>query len=379
MGLSPEQVARRLAGITATDVAAIVGLHPNRSIINVWREKRGEDPPSIDTDRTRWGEALEPLIRADYERRHGVRVEVPGTYEHPDHPWMLSTPDGVAWPDGPGDPLNGLEIKCHTIRLAWMYGPEFTDEVPPHELCQCSWGMAVTGLVRWDLVAFIDGQPREYTIDRDDELIGDLVERAERFHIDNVKGGQVPDPDGSEAYGEWLKGRWASNTDDLIDIGNDLDTFEVIERAKAIKAQDAANEKELESIIQRLKAMITDKSGLTWRDGHGKVHKVTWRRTKPGKRVDTGGMITDIRNRAGLAASAHVKELREALPALMNHGGHIGKSTVSGVQLAKIIETLVAELTGIARVTDKAYTTEIPGNRPFNWPHQWQQRKERKE
>src|SRR5690349_2159244 len=128
MGLSPGQRDRRLAGITATDVAAIVGVHPYRSVIDVWREKRGEAPPAPETERTRWGEALEPLIRADYEARHGARVEVPGTLEHPDAPWMLATPDGVRYPASGTEPLNGLEIKCHTIRLAHLYGAPGTDE-----------------------------------------------------------------------------------------------------------------------------------------------------------------------------------------------------------------------------------------------------------
>jgi putative phage-type endonuclease len=381
VSLSPDQLARRLAGITATDIAALCGVHPKRSAVQVWQEKRGEAPPWVDTDRTRWGDALEPLVRADYAQRHRVRVEEPGTLAHPDAEWMLATPDGVAYAEGGIEPLNGLEIKTHTIRLAHLYGAEGTDEVPPHELCQCAWGMAVTGLERWDLVAFIDNQPREYVIERDDEVIGHLTERAERFLVDNVRGGVAPDPDGSDAYDEWLKTRWARNTEILVDIDalGDAATMALVSLGRKLREQEAAVVDELQEIEQHLKARIGDAAGLTWKDANGKQMRLTWKRNRPGRRVDVAGMATDLRNRAGLAAAAHVREIREVLPALMKMGGHIGSSTVSGVQLAKIIEQLTDDLTGIARATDKAYTTEIPGNRPFTWPRQWRARAERKE
>jgi putative phage-type endonuclease len=377
VSLSPDQLHRRLAGITATDVAAICGVHPKRSAISVWMEKRGEAPPWVDTDRTIWGEILESPVRADYARRHGVRVEEPGTLEHPDAPWMMATPDGVAYPVGGVEPMNGLEIKCHTIRLAHLYGAPGTDEVPPHELAQCAWNMAVTGLVRWDLVAFIDNQPREFVIDRDDEVIEGMRERAERFLVDNVRGGVAPDPDGSDAYDEWLKARWTRNTGDLIDIDADPLMRTLVRRAKSIREEEAALDDELQALKQALKARIGDKAGVTWKDANGEPLRLTWKRNKPSRRVDYAGMATDLRNRAGLAASADVRDIRDVLPALMKMGGHIGSSTVSGVKLAGIVERLVDELTGLARTTDKAHTTEIPGNRPFTWPKQWKARPER--
>jgi putative phage-type endonuclease len=371
MTLSPSQIDARLAGISATDVAAIIGVNPYCSAVQVWAAKRGEGPPPTDTERSTWGERLEPLIRDDYAQRHGVHVERRGTLAHLDRPWMLASPDGLVYSGGADEPDRGLEIKTHTIRLRHLYGDPGTDEVPPYELCQCAWGMAVTGLPRWDLVVFMDNQPAEYVIDRDDELIAGLQERAERFLVDNVRGGAPPDPDGSEMYSEWLKARWAKNRPELIDIGNELETWALIDQARDLKALLEAKGEALEKIIQTLKVRVGDAGGLTWRDANGRAQKITWTRNKPSARVDVDGMITDVRNRAGLAASANVREIREVLPALRQMGGHLGSSTVSGVQLSKIIETLVAELTGIARVTHKAYTTEIPGNRPWCWPRSW--------
>jgi putative phage-type endonuclease len=371
MSLSPDQLHRRLAGITATDVAAICGVHPQRSAISVWMEKRGEAPPWVDTDRTIWGDILEAPVRADYARRHGVRVEEPGTLEHPDAPWMMATPDGVAYPVGGTDPMNGIEIKCHTIRLAHLYGAPGTDEVPPHELAQCAWNMAVTGLVRWDLVAFIDNQPREFVIDRDDEVIEGLRERAERFLVDNVRGGVPPDPDGSDAYDDWLKARWTKNTGDLIDIDADPDLLAMLSRGKAIREEEAALDDELQALKQALKARIGDKAGLTWRDD-GRDLKLTWKRSKPTKRVDHAGMARDAWQGAALIASGHRADVATIATGLRAAG-----DVATRDRAAALLEKLHAALVEIGARSETGYTTEIPGNRPLTWPRTWKARPER--
>lgn len=373
MSLSPAQLARRLEGISATDVAPIVGVHPWRSRISVWQEKRGEAPPWVDTDRTRWGNLLEPVIRADYAERHGVRVEVPGTLAHPDAEWMLATPDGVAYLSA--DPLNGLEIKCHTIRLAHMYGAPGTDEIPLHEVCQCAWNLAVTGLERWDHVVFMDGQPVEYVVMRDEELIDQLREQCERFLVDNVRGGAVPEPDGSEDFSSWLLAKWKANPNPMIVLSAEDEARQLIARAKEIRATAADIEREQEQIIQALKLRIADFEGLTWTNEAGKPEKITWKRSKPSVRVAHTTMATDMRNDARLALSANLSLLERARLCL-ERAGHapIGENTRAAVTAAEIktlVEQLSRALVAISERTDAAYSTTIPGNRPFCFPRTW--------
>ena len=382
MTLSPDQMALRLRGIAATDVTAIVGVNPYRSAIDVWRSKRGEAPPFEGNERTRWGTILEPAIRADYEERSGLRVEVPGTLEHPDAPWMLATPDGIAYQDI--DPVRGLEIKCHTVRLAHLYGAPGSDEVPPYVLVQCVWCMAVTGLSRWDVVAFIDGQPSDYIIDRDDEVIDMLRERAERFLIDNVRGGAVPDPDGSESFDEWLKGRHKTNTDALIDIGEDGEVLGLLQRAKELREHGADVDKELTAIGQTLKLKIGDSAGLTWRDAKGKPQKLTWKRNKAGRKVDYVGIANDARADARMALSAKRAEIDRALICLKVAGEHtpIGpnsRAAMTAGEIAQLVSVLQTSLEEVAARTDAAYASEIPGNRPLCYPKSWGDKKSKEQ
>lgn len=379
--LSPDQLEQRALGITATEITAILGVNPYRSALDVWLEKRGDREPFEGNVRTKWGNLLEPVIRADYEERHGVRVEVPGTIAHPDHPWWLATPDGLVYRNSV-DPERGLEIKTHTIRMSHEYGAPGSDEVPAWELAQCMWCMGVTpGVQRWDLVAFIDGQPVEYVIDRDDELIGIMRERGERFLVDNVKGGAVPDPDGTEADSKALAKAWKKTTGNLIDIGDDLATFDLVEKARELRGSLADDEEALEKVGQALKLKIADADGLTWKNAKGKPEKITWKHSKPSRYVDFASIVGDMKGIASVAVQAKRPDIERALYALRSiPSDSVGRSTKAAItagEIAEIIVTLQTTLTDVARCSTEEQRTRHYVNRPMFFPRGWKAPKEK--
>src|ERR1044072_7957782 len=97
--LSRDQLEQRSLARADTAISAILGQNPYRSALDVVLEKKGKAPPFNGNDRTKWGTLLEPVIRRDYEERHGCRVEVPGTISHPRHQWWLASPDGLVYFD----------------------------------------------------------------------------------------------------------------------------------------------------------------------------------------------------------------------------------------------------------------------------------------
>lgn len=358
MSLTPDQLMQRRIGVSASEVAAIVGKHPDRSIIDVWREKRGDAPSFSGNSRTKWGTLLEPVIRADYEERTGLRVEIPGTLSHPVDEWMLCSPDGVGW--RMSSPERGLEIKCHTVRLAHKYGEPGTDDIPVYVLTQAMWCLAVTGLRWWDVVAFIDNQPRDYVIERDEEAIGMLKERCHRFLVDNVRGGAIPEPDGSDSFDTWLTSRHKTNGDVLIDIDDDRELLAMIQRGRSMRSDAATLETELAKLGQALKLRIGDNAGLTWRGDDGKQLKLTWKRNKPSTVVDYVGIANDARTDARLMLSARGDEVRKALA-----GG------LERAEMLLLIEGMNITLEEIAARTDAAYSSQIDGDRPMRWPYAW--------
>ena len=339
MSLSPAQLAQRREGISATDVAAISGLHPYVQPIDVFLDKTGRSQPFVGNDRTKWGNALEPLIRSDYAERRGLQVEVPGTLDHPTVTWAKATPDGICYMPGRSVPVRGLEIKTHSFRAAHGYGEPGTDEVPAHELVQCMWNLFVSGLEVWDLVSFIDGQPADYLIERDDDLIGMLRERAERFLVDNVKADKPPEPDGSESYGKYLSTRYPHERETFVSIDGKGDLLGAKDRLRGVRAELDRLESEKATLEQQLKLAIGSDAGLEWTEDK-KKSRIYYRLAADGEKTDWRAAYSELVSRAQLSF------------------GGIDRGLVD------MVNALDAE-------TKLAQTKVTPGSRRFIFPKSW--------
>lgn len=189
--LTPEQLARRRTGLTATDVPAVLGLSPFQSAFDVWAEKLGKAPPVEETEDMQRGTFLEDGARRWYAFRTGAKVAVPGTLAHPTDSLILATPDGVAL--HAGGEVRGLEIKMPSSAYGW--GEPGTDAIPQHYLVQAAWQLAA--MSEWtetvDVFAVLEGKPRLYHVRRDVELEGVLVDEMRRFWRDHVLTGRPPE------------------------------------------------------------------------------------------------------------------------------------------------------------------------------------------
>lgn len=373
MSLSPDQLAQRLEGIAATDVAALVGCNPYQTPLDVYLRKIGAAPPFLGNLRTRWGEILEGPLRDDYAERHNVHIETRGTFVHPKYGWWFATPDGLVYPHGAREPTHGLELKVHGRDAVFFgqleYGSPGTDEVPPHELIQCMWGMGCTGLPFWRLVAFLDGAPNEYTIWRDDELIGMLREQAERFLVDHVRRREPPPPDGSKAWDDFLKSRWKKNGDGLLKIDNDPEKLQKICALRDMLGEAADLQTRTEKVIQELKNEIADQAGFTWREpGRKPWSKLTWKRNKDGERQNLKATVEKMRTTAALFASGHGPSLERAAKLLQERAAG-ERAEIDDRALADLILDTQRVLTEIAKT--QTVMTPVPGARPFNVPRWW--------
>jgi putative phage-type endonuclease len=351
-GLTAEQRAERRQGITATDMAAILGCHPYRTTIEVWLEKMGEDVPnSGDPDVREMGLELEAPIKRIYARRTRAALVSPGTLTHRAHAHHKATPDGLVWDYGQveggllltGDARSydferGLECKTHGIRARDEYGEPGTDEVPEHELIQCAWGMHVTELQRWDLAPLIDNRLTIFEIQRDMELEGMLVAAADRFWRDHVLARKEPGPDGSAAYSSWLRRRYQGHG---AIVQADEATAAAIERLRGVRnleRQVAQQRAQLEQEIQTYmgEATMIECSG----------ERITWKRNKDGQAVDWQAVARALAGSVDVVRSAltHGATPEEIIPALMEID---------------------------ARAIEQHLTTAVPGARQFRVPRAW--------
>lgn len=137
---------------------------------------QGYQPKGPSSFALSWGVDVEPLARQAYEFRTGEFVDEVDFIEHPDHPYVGISPDGLVGEDG------GIEIKSpknpqiHLQR--WLYG------VPEEYMAQIQGAMWVTGRKWWDFVSYDPDTAPEY------QLLIIRVERDEKF-IENLKNAAV--------------------------------------------------------------------------------------------------------------------------------------------------------------------------------------------
>ena len=191
-----EWLRYRKQGITGTDAGAIVGLNPYVSAFQVYQDKISDMVENTDNEAMRQGRDMENYVAERFTEETGYKVRrANAVYQNEKYPFMLADFDRVlvGLPEGR---KAGLECKTVSPYSAnkWKDGA-----VPFHYQMQVQHYLAVSGFDCWYIAALVFG--REFIIrkvDRDEELIQNLIRVEERFWNENILVRKMPDPDGSE-------------------------------------------------------------------------------------------------------------------------------------------------------------------------------------
>lgn len=180
----------RKRGIGGSDVAAICGLSRYKSALEVYLDKLGEIPPVPDNPKMKAGRMLEPLIADWFAEETGIKVQKQNfIFQHKDYPFMLANID--RWVPGENA---GLEIKntAEYSRNNWFDGQ--TEIIPTEYQLQANHYMAVTGADKWYVAVLIGGWDFQWrVIERDDNLIKNLITIEENFWTHHVMAGVLPE------------------------------------------------------------------------------------------------------------------------------------------------------------------------------------------
>lgn len=289
MPLSEEQIALRKTGICASEVGAVAGLDPYRKPIDVFADKLGLVEPFQGNRASMWGDLLEDVLADHYAKEHAAEklvVRHPRTIEGSVNGTLLreisprfrliATPDRLVYHKRNPRPFRNLQIKTAGLRQGDKWGEPGTDQIPEEYLAQVSAEMAVVDVGETDLAVLIGGQDdREYRINRDPELEGQLIEICERFWVDHIMTGIPPPVDGSEQYSDYLKKRFPRDERQMLEATDEARVLRATLQCARISEMVASEERA--RIENALKAIIGDAGGIeglcTWKQN--KASQVT--------------------------------------------------------------------------------------------------------
>ncbi len=204
----------RKQGIGGSDAGAILGVNPYSSPMDIYINKVKDDVDidDYDNESMRLGRDLEAYVAERFCEETGLKVRRSNNmYVHKDYPFMIADVDRLVV--GKENGFIGLECKTASPYSAdkWRDG-----QIPAHYLAQCYHYMAVLDADAWYIAVVIYGKEFKYIkIERDEEIINNLIQIEKTFWEQNVLAGNMPEPDGSEAANEFINSYFKNSTEAL--------------------------------------------------------------------------------------------------------------------------------------------------------------------
>ena len=179
-------------GIGASDAAAIIGVSPWLSNLQLWFDKTGEpaEEDSVKNAAVQLGVSLEDPVRQVFKAKHPEFTIEHYPYDilyQDELPWLRATLDGeiIDTATGRKGIYEGKTATC-IKRMDWG---RWSNGVPEHYLIQCLWQLKATGYDFVYLTAFLMNKEgdrceyREYYLDRNEctEDIEYLTEEGSKF------------------------------------------------------------------------------------------------------------------------------------------------------------------------------------------------------
>ena len=272
-GLSEEDwLAYRRQGIGGSDAAAVLGISPFRTAVDLYYDKL--NIASVVDDDGNWvamkmGHLLEDLVAEIFARKTGFRIyQVKKMFQHPHYPYMLADVDYFI--DLPSGKTAILEIKTTNYNAKdnwWQNGEEI---VPPYYECQGRHYLAVMNMDEVWFCCLYGNNEDEVIIRhlaRDASYEEELIALEGFFWNDNVLA-RVPPPftesgDLISASSKRHTGPADPNAPALeLDAGLSAQLARYLALQEQKKSVEASV-KTLEEEIKRLRSMIAVKMGTS--------------------------------------------------------------------------------------------------------------------
>ena len=269
-------LAVRRDGIGGSDVPAMLGISNYTSELDLWLDKTGQTVDDSAGEAALWGTLLEDPIAREWARRADVKVRRVGTLAHVDRDWMRTNLDRLV--SGCSEHARCfLEVKNRNAYVAADWAAGVPDEVE----AQVQWSLGVTGFEAAHVAVLLGGNRLgAYTINRDDDLIADLIAAGAEFWHNHVLAGVAPSITNADLLVDHL-GTLTVDPDDVLDVDDEthdhvLDLLDKRRKAKAAASAAAEIDDELRTIAGERAVVAAGNSVLfTWKSQSSKRIDVT--------------------------------------------------------------------------------------------------------
>ena len=260
-----EWLKHRQAGIGGSDASCIAGLNPWKSAIQLYMDKKEEDPQEVKSLRMELGNRLEGLVAELFTEETGLKVRnVNGILKNDKYPYALANIDRA---------IVGEKafLECKTTNSYAL--KEWEEGVPAHYEIQCLHYMAITGATHCYIAALIGNSDFIWhKIERDEETIDYLMQIEKDFWENNIEKDVVPMPDGSDAYSEYLKKKYDKSNGQVIELHllengvNKLNRYdEIVADIKALESEKKLIEPEIQFHMEDFEVATVGDRKITWK------------------------------------------------------------------------------------------------------------------
>ena len=259
--MSKEQwLEARKCGIGGSDAASILGLNPYKSSVSVYIEKvdyihgvsmsdKNINGCKIDNSneeanyRMELGNKLEDFVANEFSLKTGLKVRnVNGILKNDKYPFAIANIDRAVVGE-----KAFLECKVTNSysKKVWQMG------VPIHYQIQVNHYMAVTGATHCYVAALIGNEELIiHRIDRDEEIIDEIMKLEAMFWDKCILGGEIPAPDGSLDYSIVLQGLYKDSKDEELILFEQEKLLDRYDEITAIYKEIEVERKKIEQYIQ---------------------------------------------------------------------------------------------------------------------------------
>ena len=239
----------RKQGIGGSDAGAVCGLNPYRTAIQVYYDKTSDSIEDVDNEAMRQGRELEEYVAKRFCEASGKKVRRANAMFYDEkNLFMLADVDRMIVGENAG-------LECKT---ASPYSEEKwrDDKIPLSYQLQCYHYMSVCNADSWYIAVLIYGRDfKYYRIERDDEVIENLIRIEKEFWNEYVLKRVIPDPDGSKTADAAIAERFKESRSITIPLtGFD----ERLERRQELLSLLEKIETEKRQIDQELKLYLGD-------------------------------------------------------------------------------------------------------------------------